>query len=194
VADLVIDAGGGLYEFLLGGLVPGVSAHNMIRYAVSDESTLFSYTNGLLAERDGEILGLALCYPGDEFGLPWIVRNVIPRARLDRVRGLLEADVRGTLYLNSLAVTEAARGGGVGRLLLGCVGELTAELAFDTVTLHVWADNAPALNLYRSSGFEIVETVSIEPYERLEHEGGMHLMSASLPLRVGVAADARQMP
>lgn len=184
VADLVIDAGGGLYEFLLGGLVPGVSARDMIRYAVSDESTLFSYTNGILAEQGGRVLGLALCYPGDEFGLPWIVRNVIPRRRLDRMRGLLDADVRGTLYLNSLAVPEAARGQGVARLLLGCVGELTAELAFDTVTLHVWADNAPALHLYRSSGFEIVETIPIESDERLHHAGGMHLMSAPLPLTV----------
>jgi len=194
VADLVIDAGGGLYEFLLDGLVPGVSARNMIRYAVSDESTLFSYTNGLLAEQGDEVLGLALCYPGDEFGLPWIVRNVIPRRRLDRVRALLEADVRGTLYLNSLAVTEAARGGGVGRLLLGCVGELTAELALDTVTLHVWADNEPAIGLYRSSGFEIVETIPIEPHERLPHEGGMHLMSAPLPLRADGGAGAGRAP
>ena len=190
----MIDAGGGLYEFLLDGLVPGVSARNMIRYAVSDESTLFSYTNGLLAEQGDEVLGLALCYPGDEFGLPWIVRNVIPRRRLDRVRALLEADVRGTLYLNSLAVTEAARGGGVGRLLLGCVGELTEELAFDTVTLHVWADNEPAIGLYRSTGFEIVETIAIEPHERLPHEGGMHLMSASLPLRAGGGAIAGRAP
>lgn len=194
VADLVVDAGGGLYEFLLGGLVPGVSARDMIRYAVSDEATLFSYTNGILADRDGQVLGLALCYPGEEFGLPWIVRNVIPRRRLNRVRGVLDADVQGTLYLNSLAVPEAARGQGVARLLLGCVGELTAELEFDTVTLHVWADNEPALRLYRSSGFEVIETVPIEPHERLMHEGGMHLMSASLPLSVGGQADAKRMP
>lgn len=194
VADLVIDAGGGLYEFLIGGLVPGVSARDMIRYAVSDEETLFSYTNAILAEQAGGVLGLALCYPGDEFGLPWVVRNVIPGGRLDHVRGLLDADVRGTLYLNSLAVGQSARGQGVARLLLGCVGTLAAELEFDRVTLHVWADNAAALRLYGSVGFDIVETVPIAPHERLPHHGGMHLMAARLPLPVPRRASLERVP
>ena len=59
-----------------------------------------------------------------------------------------EADVQ------TLAVAPTAQGRGVGRALLGALLEEARARAATAVLLEVRADNAPALALYASAGFE----------------------------------------
>lgn len=183
VADFILEAGAGLFEFLLNGLLPGVRAKQLLQIAVTDESSVLNYSNAILAEADGQAVGMVLCYPSDEFGIPPVVETVVPRRRLDQVREILGSRIEGTFYINTFAVSEGARGKGVGRMLLGCAADLASELSFELLTLHVWADNDAALGLYRGAGFETVKTIPVATSKRLAHRGGMLLMSAPLPLR-----------
>jgi ribosomal protein S18 acetylase RimI-like enzyme len=181
IASLISVAGNGLFEYLLDDLVPRLSAIDFLKYAVSDSESPFSYANAILAERDDEVLGLALCYPGEEFGLPWVARRLIPSKRVEKIQALLDCKLDGTLYLNSLAVVESVRKMGAGRKLLGCVGELSQYLSLDTVTLHVWDKNEAAIRIYHEAGFKTNKFVHVVPDERLPFEGGMLQMEAKVP-------------
>lgn len=183
VVESILEAGAGLFESLLNGLLPGLGAKQLLRVAVTDEASAFCYTNAILAELDGAVVGMILCYPADEFGLPPILESVLPRRRLEPMREVLTSRVEGTWYVNSFVVRADARGRGIGRLLLGFAAELAGELGFDRLSLHVWADNEKAVALYRAAGFETVRNIPVEPGEGLHHEGGMLLMCAPLPLR-----------
>ena len=64
--------------------------------------------------------------------------------------------------------------------MIAAVGTLADDMGLDKVSLHVWADNEPALNLYRKSGFEIVREIPMPSDERQRHSGGMCLMVADV--------------
>lgn len=80
---------------------------------------------GLVAERDGEVVGLAHVRP---FGRP------------------LEGDTAG--FLDDLFVDPTQRGGGVGAALLDHLAELAGERGWGAVTWITGADNSVARRLY----------------------------------------------
>jgi ribosomal protein S18 acetylase RimI-like enzyme len=84
----------------------------------------------LLALRDGEAVGVAVCFVGYS---------------TFRARPLLN--------LHDLAVLPAARSAGVGRALLEGVAAKARALGCCKVTLEVREHNAPARRLYARAGF-----------------------------------------
>lgn len=83
----------------------------------------------LLAERDGEALGVAC------FSTLFPAEELVP-----------------LLFLKDLFVTEAARGGGVARALLAGLARLAAERGIDRVDWTTGRDNLPARKLYDGIG------------------------------------------
>ena len=71
---------------------------------------------------------------------------------------------RGVLSLG-MAILPAARGRGGGRALLEAVLEHARRTGAHKVDLEVWTDNARAINLYASMGFE-VEGLRRDHYRR----------------------------
>ena len=57
-------------------------------------------------------------------------------------------------HLEALAVSEKARGLGLGRKLLQASNESAKEKGAETMTLHVFARNTRARGLYESEGFD----------------------------------------
>lgn len=178
IAALVQDAGAGIFEFLLNGLVAGVDASDLLKMAVSDADSPLSHTNAVLADAGESIVGLMLGYPSRLYGLPPLLETMIPRRRLDHVRELLTNRVDDSFYINSLVVTAAARRQGLGRMLVACAAELARQQGFEWLSLHVWLDNFPALKLYRNCGFEIVRTIPVGRAEQLQRDADMALMQA----------------
>lgn len=85
----------------------------------------------LVAERDGEVVGMGA-----------VTRDAHERARF-----------RGSL---GMAVSERSRGAGVGGVLLDALLEVGERwLGLLRVELEVYVDNAPAIRLYRSRGFQV---------------------------------------
>jgi hypothetical protein len=65
--------------------------------------------------------------------------------------------IRRVAYLASMAVDPTARRSGAARAMLGAAEALAACWGLGVMALHVYADNAPALKLYASSGWREVE-------------------------------------
>jgi ribosomal protein S18 acetylase RimI-like enzyme len=92
--------------------------------------------------------------------------------RHNQIRPMLELQDWGSMFLNSLAVSDAHRGSGIGATLLGWAEARTAEAGYDRLSLHVWADNTPAVNFYAARRFVQVGIARIPAHPRLAHNGG----------------------
>lgn len=178
VRDFVIDAGAGLFEFLLDPALPGVSARHLVKLAVADPSATLSYRNAMVAEDErGAIAGIALCYVASDYGLQPIVKSIVPKARLAALANMLSERVEGTLYLNTLATDASARGEGLDGTLLDLAIEWAAERGFAGLSLHVWEDNEPAMELYRARVFHEVSRFPSPEADVFRHRGPILLLN-----------------
>lgn len=182
ITRFVIEAGDGLFESMLDGIVPGVGAKQFVRMAVTAEDSPLNFANAILAEQNGEVVGMALCYPSAEYGLHPVLKNLVPDSRLEPLSALFESKVSDSWYLNSLVVAEQARGQGLGKLLVEFCADVGAEEGLGSMSLHAWSDNDLALGMYRDLGFSAIESVPVHLRARPERGGGMLLLRAGLPL------------
>ncbi len=115
----------------------------------------------------GELVAIAQCvvidadafpYASTQFGRkPPSAEIWIAREEGDaRVLGFVAARWRRTdLDIEGLAVASDSRRRGVGRALLRAVIECARAERFETVSLHVWAGNDGAIEMYRAEGFGV---------------------------------------
>ena len=143
-----------------------------IRYA-SEEGN-FSFTNCVLAEREGAVIGQLCTYPvapagaGGPDGEP--VDPVLePYARLD---------VPDTLYISSLALLEGFRGMGLGTRMISIARDQARERGLDALSLLVFEQNAGALKLYEREGFREVDRAAVVPHPLINRTGDVILMTA----------------
>ncbi len=56
-----------MFEFLLDGVLPLVSAEHLLRLAVVNENSVLHYSNAVLAEFESEPVGMVLCYASRDY-------------------------------------------------------------------------------------------------------------------------------
>ncbi len=123
----------------------------------------------VVAESDGKIMGvMILRWPKQEvpknklrlskalrYGLPatikFIVKLIVKRYLFTEKIG------EETCHVAQLAVKENARNKGIGTALLEYGKGVAKENSLKKYTLHVDAENKPALRLYQRTGFELVK-------------------------------------
>lgn len=181
LARYMCIAGGGLYEFLFDDLIPFVTAVDLLSAGIGGERYPVSYRNCCVAALgdDGAIVAAANVFPADMLKDDNYL--LLGSERHSHVRPMLELQDWGSMFLNSLAVSDAYRGSGIGAKLLDWANARTTEAGLDRLSLHVWADNIPALNFYKARGFVEVGVAAIPPHPRLPHNGGSILMSKAMP-------------
>jgi ribosomal protein S18 acetylase RimI-like enzyme len=178
IGAMLVEAGGGVFEVLLEGLVPDVTPAQMLAQMARDEEGPFSYRQTRVAEVAGTPAGILMTFPAVWFDQP--PPQTIPAERhvyLNTMRSILD---RESFYVAALAIAPAFRRRGLGGLLLAEAFEQTRAAAFPRTTLHVWAGNSSALALYLRLGF--VETMSarVPPHPGLHH--GTSLLTLSRPV------------
>ena len=141
-----------------------------VRYA-SEEGN-FSYTNCILADLDGEVVGQLCTYPVEASAED-------PEEPVDPVLepyGRLE--IPGTLYISSLALFEGFRGMGLGTQLLSLARDQARKRGFDALSLLVFEQNTGAVKLYEREGFREVDRTAVVPHPLINHTGDVILMTA----------------
>ncbi len=111
----------------------------------------FTFLNAIVAEREGDILGMALSYPIDD--MPQDDPDSLPAPIAPFVE--LEAHSVGTWFVNALAVRTGQRGDGIGTALLREVVAMAEQAGYPALTIQVFGQNVDALRLYERFGFEI---------------------------------------
>jgi ribosomal protein S18 acetylase RimI-like enzyme len=180
IGRFMLSAAAGLYDYLLGDLVDGLSTSDILALVIAEEGSAYFYGNALLASEGGRERGMSLAFPGAELGLPEAARTLVPSERLAAMDALIDTADAASLYLNSLAVDPAFGRRGVGRLLLETTAAMAVTRGFARMSLHVWTDNAPAMALYRSLGFEVSALIDMPPSPAFTHRGPVAAASADI--------------
>ena len=125
----------------------------------------FPFPGYVIAESDSEIMGvMILRWPKQEvhknklrlskalqYGLPATIKLIAMRYLFPERPG------RETCHVAELAVKVNARKKGVGTALLEYGKMVAIEKGLKKYTLHVDAENGPALRLYQRTGFELIK-------------------------------------
>jgi ribosomal protein S18 acetylase RimI-like enzyme len=172
VAGVLINrAMGSLAESLLGARNPDEAAATLSRLFLRRHNR-FSREFAVVAERDGEPVGIVLGYPAErmprlELPTAWALLRTIGAVRFLRMlraavplRQLKEAQP-GEYFLNTVAVLQADQGRGVGTALLDCFEAQAAAGGFRACSLSVEDDNARARSLYEHRGYRVLETMHV---------------------------------
>lgn len=165
IAPLMIEAGGGFYEFLYERLGPESTLLQFINRAISADEGPYSWKNCMVAERDGHFAGFANAFPA------WSLREQdlgsIPEERLAHLAPVNEIMDWESFFLSSIAVLPNDRGHGVGHVLLEGILNRAMQLGFQNVTLQVWEGNDRARRLYERHGFAVARTAILAPHPML---------------------------
>ncbi|MES2193531.1 MAG: GNAT family N-acetyltransferase [Pseudomonadota bacterium] len=182
LARFMCIAGGGVYEFLFDDLIPFVTAVDLLSAGIGSERYPVSWRNCCVAALggDGQIVAAANVFPADLLKDDNYV--LLGSERHDHIRPMLELQDWGSMFLNSLAVSDAFRGSGIGAKLLEWAEGRAAQAGYARLSLHVWADNFTALNFYRARDFVQIGVAGIPTHPRLKHHGGSILMNKAVPL------------
>ena len=165
IAPLMIEAGGGFYEFLFEGLGPEEALAHIIEGMVAADKGAYSWKNCLVAERAGHLSGFANAFPA------WLLREQdfgsIPQERFAHLAPINEIMDWESFFLSSIAVLPNVRGHRIGQVLLEGILTKARQLGFQNVTLQVWEGNDKARRLYERHGFAVVRTAILAPHSML---------------------------
>ena len=174
VGALMVEAGGGLFEFLLEGVLPDTTPAGVLALAVAGDEDPCSHRNVLVAEARGRVVAMINAYPVDL--LEAEPRDLVPADRLAQIAALDEITDWGSFFVSSMAVAARHRRRGIARRLLAWAVDEAARRGFDRISLQVWADNEGARRLYESEGFAVTAKARIDPHPRLPRAGESLLM------------------
>ena len=112
----------------------------------------FSYTNALIADRNGAARGMVLSYAIDE--APEDDPDELPAPIAPFVE--LEKLSVGTWFINALAVFADEHGRGIGSNLLVAAENLALSNWYTAMSIQVYAQNTGAVRLYKRMGYDVV--------------------------------------
>jgi ribosomal protein S18 acetylase RimI-like enzyme len=177
IAELFRISSDGVVEYVWSTLAPeypGLEPLEIgaVRYA-QEEGNL-SYTNCVVAEREGEVVGQLCTYlveSGAEMTDEPADPILEPYERLE---------IPGTLYISSLAVFDEFRGMGLGTKMLSIARDQARESSLDALSLLVFEQNIGAVRLYQRKGFREVDRAPVVPHPLIHHTGDVVLMAAEV--------------
>jgi GNAT superfamily N-acetyltransferase len=177
IAELFEIASDGVANYIWSTLqadYPGLPLLEIGRRRYERENTAFSYQNCLMAEDQGEVLGLlhafAVDAPSDPSPNPQPVDPVL--------KPYSELEAPGTLYIAAIAVWPAFRSHGVGTRFLEAARERARSLGLRELSLLCFAGNTGARRFYDRAGFVVVDWRPVVPHAMIRHTGDVLLMLA----------------
>ncbi|MBL8667539.1 MAG: GNAT family N-acetyltransferase [Rhodospirillales bacterium] len=177
LGEMLVEAGGGIFEVLLEGLVPGLTPAQMMAEAARREAGGFSFRHATVVEVDGIAAGSLTAFPAGLFGSE--TSELIPPDRLVYLAPMQQMLDRGSWYIAALAIRSEHRRRHLGGRLLRASFAAAREQGFPRISLHVWAKNVTALGLYLCLGFDETGSARVPEHPLLRH--GTTLLALSRP-------------
>ena len=173
VAELFSISSDGVVDYVwmtLASEYPGLEPIEIGAVRHASEEGNFSFTNCVVAEREGTIIGQLCTYPVEDSARETVVDPILePYARLE---------IPGTLYISSLALFEEFRGMGLGTEMISIARKQARERGLDALSLLVFEQNTGAVRLYEREGFREVDRAAVVPHPLINHAGDVILMAA----------------
>lgn len=147
--------------------VPGPDLLKVITAAYRTRTYLSGAATTVVAEANGQVVGVAFGYPGERED---IVDDVMTRLAaksdaFDEPFDLESETAAGEWYLDSLAVLPDHQGQGIGRQLLRALPVYARHDQQAVIGLNVDLENPGAMRLYERMGYEVTGTQMIGDHE-----------------------------
>lgn len=173
IAELFRIASEGVADYVWTRLAadhPGLSLLEIGRLRYEREDTAFSHQNCIVAEGDGEVIGLMHGFVMEASDHP--VEDVDPVLRPFR-----ELEAPGSFYISSLAVLPGHRDEGIGSSLLAAARGRAQEIGAGELSLICFAANTGARRLYERHGMRVIDRRPIVPHPLIHVTGDALLMT-----------------
>ena len=147
----------------------------ILEEAIMDPDYRYSYTRGIVEEIDGKIAGVAFGYTDEEE--PFIdkpLEVILEKHGItDKEQLFVDQETfPKEWYLESISVSEAFRGQGIGSHLLEALPKLAKKTGRNVIGLSVDEQNPNAKRLYERHGFKVVgkRKISDHLYDHMQKE------------------------
>lgn len=185
LATIIQETSGGLVDFILTGIVPFTSPHQILTSQVIVEDSLYSFRNILVGVEDDEIIGLLLAYRWDEQSMPSMTKRYLSKKKYAVVEDILNASEPDSLFINTFWVTERYRGEGLADVLMDVAVDWARREDLSRLSLHVWKENHRAVSFYKRHGFTQTRTFSFPEDKLLPYKNGKLQMCKELSEEMG---------
>ena len=179
LARALMSASGGLTEAVYEGAIPGRSTDLIVEHLFSRPNATTSFTNCLVAESEGRVLGSIHAFPMNDMGGD-PADPLVSGDRLYLYTPFEQMHADGSFYIMAVAVYPEFRGAGIGRRLIAEAEAAAKARGFGETSLNVFAENRGALKLYESLGYEERARQPAVGHERLRYGGDCLLMTRAL--------------
>ncbi|MGW8309555.1 MAG: GNAT family N-acetyltransferase [Thiogranum sp.] len=139
----------------------------------------YSYRNCWIAEAGGQPVGMLLSFPM-RAREPTDTAPPPPFDGSDVFATYKYLEAPDTWYICGVAVLRSHRGKGVGRALMQIAREQALKQGYNQLSLVVFEENDPAVRLYKTLGYKIIDRAPIVPHPLIRCSGDALLMVASL--------------
>lgn len=180
LADLILIAGGGAYEFQLDGLFGDAPLVEVLASGICGAAGNFSHRRMIVAEDcgGGGVVGMIHTFPAA--WLRELDRSFIPADRLAHLAPFDALQDWESSFISGLAVYPDWRRRGVAAALLNAAADDARQGGRPRLSLHVWADNHPARAFYQTQSFIEAGVAAVAAHPRLPHVGGSVLMTREI--------------
>jgi len=176
IAEGIDLASGGIVEFLFHGLLENHTAPQVMADILHDEIGYESYKNAVVAEYQGEIVGIVYSYPAKYHEISEETRRFFPSDRLELLADFFNSRVEDSLFLDSIYVDENFRGRGIGNKLIALTKQKAKESSYKKLSLMVMNENMIARRAYERNDFKIFKHIDIKEHQLIPNKGGIYLL------------------
>ncbi|WP_313377112.1 N-acetyltransferase [Chishuiella sp.] len=134
---------------------------------IKQESNQYSYTNTIVVEIDQKIVGSCTFYDGNDLNKLRLPVLQLIKSRYNRTISPENETEQGEIYIDTIAISKASQGKGLGSKLLDYLVEEIGTKQHKTLGLLVDVRKPAAKKLYERKGFTVVGKKSLTA---IEHE------------------------
>lgn len=181
LARFQTEAYGGYNEVLYDGLVPGQSIESLVQPQFAQPNTTPFYENHWVAMYDSQVAGGIHAFAMKD--MEKFPRDpLVPEARLAIAEEYLHyLPIPESYYIHVLAVYPEFRSKGIATILLSLGLKHAENEGFAECSLHVFAENAPAVALYKKYNFKVTNRYLPTEHPLLYYSGDALLMTCAVP-------------
>ncbi len=178
IAELINASAEGAAEYLFADISKSITPIEYLA-GLLEQEVYYSYANTVVAEVEGNVVGMALSFPSEGLVCPKM-QNQYSAQQLLYIQSFVEHKIAGSWHLDALCVLPNFRNSGIGGRLLAAVKTRARGYNFTSVGVFVFASNEGAFRFYRRHGFDHQADVDGHAQEFLRAKNGLRLMECKL--------------
>jgi ribosomal protein S18 acetylase RimI-like enzyme len=182
IAQLFSMASDGVANYMWSTLTkdyPGLTPIEIGSKRYANDQSVFSYKSCIVAERDGEVIGMMATYPIEEASESNSKATTELKELSDEpdILAPYSMEAPGTWYICALALFPEFRGQGLGTQFLSIARQQAQEKGFQELSLLCFEQNTGAMKLYQRNGFKVIDRAAIVPHKLIHCTGDVLLMT-----------------